>query len=619
MCGIWASLGLATSEAVIERVAHRGPDGSGWQEFDTPSGPLTFAHRRLAIFDTTENGHQPMSLQERPLSIVYNGAIYNFIEIRKELEAKGIIFQSNSDTEVLLQAYAAWGPDCLTRLNGMFAFVIWDGEKKRLFAARDRFGVKPLYFWNGPKGFALASEIKQITALDGFKTRINPDTAYDFLAFGQLDHRAETFFSGVHQLRGGECLLLELEHWQPGAELKPRRWYELPSRAPMESTAEDASDRLRELLTDGVEVRLRSDVDLGFSLSGGLDSSSIVSIAANSPSKAPRPLRTFSACFDDPIIDESAYVKNVVAHTGAESTVVRPSGKDLPGLMEKIIYHHDSPFTGTSMIAQWLVFEAARKAGVSVMLSGQGADEHLCGYHSSFAPYLAGLVRRGALLKLVREMAGQRRNHDKPFVWQLAATAAGLLPPTLRRLVRHGGRHYCPDWMTPAFAENAGSAPHYHYSLSELMRAHMTESSLPGLLHYEDRNSMAHGIESRLPFLDYRVVELSLGLDESFKIVDGETKWLLRQAMQGVLPEDIRTRQDKIGFATPEQAWLKGDARPLVEEGLKAAAVAFPDFFNAEKIRGLAEKTLNGSVPFDPALWRIACFGMWGRVFKVSG
>lgn len=619
MCGIWASSGFVVDDAVIERVAHRGPDGYGWRTFDPPSGPVSLGHRRLAIFDTSSAGQQPMTLEGRALWIVFNGAIYNFIEIRNELKTMGYSFLSNSDTEVLLTAYVAWGPDCLDRLNGMFSFVIWDEEKRHFFAARDRFGIKPLYYLATNEGIAFASEIKQFLEIKTFRTQLDLPSAYDFLAFGRIEHRAETFFSGVKQLQAGQCLHIDLNHPTLENAPTPEYWYRLPEEALTNISAAQATEELQERLIESVDIRLRSDVPVGFCLSGGLDSSSIVSIATPKLAKNTQGAHTFSACYDDPSIDESAYIKSVIKHTGANSTIIRPSGDELPGLIEKIVYHQDAPFSSTSMISQWMVFAAARKAGIPVMLDGQGADEHLCGYHSSFGPQLVGLMRDFSLAHLFREMAGQRRRHSKSLTWQVAVISAGLLPDSLRRKILHGGSPYRPNWMSGAFAECGGMPPEYFHSLSELMYSHMRESSLPGLLRYEDRNSMAHGIESRLPFLDYRLVELSLSLGKNYKIVNGETKWILREAMRGILPENIRTRQDKIGFATPEQAWLRHEGRGMLEDGISMALDTFPELFDATATNQLMDKAFITPHHLNPALWRIACFGIWCRVFRISG
>ncbi len=615
MCGIWASIGLDPPRAVIEAVAHRGPDGTGWREFDTAAGRLVLGHRRLAVIDTSEAGLQPMSYADGRYWLVYNGMIYNHVELRRELESLGHRFRSSCDTEVLLAAYAEWGEACLVKLNGMFAFVVWDAEARTLFAARDRFGVKPLYWTTINGGFAFASEIKQFAACPGFTAGLDAAQAYDFLAYAQLDHSSSTFFRDVRQLRGGECLVLDLADRLPDAEIAPRRWYDRPVPAETEMSDGEAVGRLRDLLEDSVRLRLRSDVPVGFCLSGGLDSSAIVGLADGQDPA--RELVTVSACYDDRAIDERDYIDMVNARATTRPIRVFPSGDELAQCAEQVIYAHDGPVVSTSMFAQWRVFEAARDAGLTVMLDGQGADELLGGYLGSFRPFHAGLLRKSRFRAMWREMAAERRRHGTSVRSHAAALCIGGLPMPLRRALRRsraGGRH---DWLDRDFVRGRASPVPEFTDLEGLINSHMFETSLPMLLHFEDRNSMAHGIESRLPFLDHRVVELLIGLGARYKIVDGETKWLLRRAMSDVLPAAIRDRQDKIGFATPEHAWLTGPARSLVVQGVRDALERFPEIFSAPAVARLQNDTFEGRRRNDFTLWRIACFGLWARVFDV--
>jgi len=611
MCGLWASLGIDATKAVLTAVAHRGPDGEGWERHDTAAGPLILGHRRLAIIDTSAAGAQPMTTGA--LTIVYNGEIYNHLELRAELEGKGRTFRTRSDTEVLLAAWAEWGEGCLSRLNGMFAFVLWDRERNLLFAARDRFGVKPLYFWAAPTGgLAFASEIKQFKALPEFSARLDAAAGRDFLAWGLFDHSARTLFDGVRQLRGGECAALRLE---PGATPTIRRWYTPPRPGALDIGADEAVERFRAVMADAVALRLRSDVPVGSCLSGGLDSSAIVCLAAK---RLGQPMVTVSACYDDAAIDERRFIDVVNHAAGTRPVHVFPDGADLPGLLDRLVHHQDGPFASTSVFAQWCVFQAARQSGVPVMLDGQGADEQLAGYHPAFTAFHAGLLRSLRLPTLVRELAAQRRRHGTSPGWQAAVLARALLPESARQALRGVRGLGSPDWLRPEFAVGGHRPLPATASLERLIESQMLETSLPMLLHYEDRNSMAHGIESRLPFLDWRLVELAVGLGARHKIVDGETKWLLRAAMENVLPPEIRHRQDKIGFATPEKSWLAGPARALVRDALAEAASRFPAIFATPALARLERDTLSGARPFDFTLWRIVSFAAWGRVFGVT-
>lgn len=628
MCGIFASLGLTPRRRAIDVVAHRGPDGEGWQELATPAGPLVLGHRRLAIIATDATGLQPMWYGDGRYAIVFNGEIYNYRELREELTALGRPITTRTDTEVLLAAYAQWGAACLSRFNGMFAFVIYDRVAGRLFIARDRFGVKPLYFWSTDSGIALASEIKQLATLEGFKARLDERGAWDFLISGVFDHRTGTMFAGVEQLRGGECATIDLAAWKPGDPLRVERWYALPRPDTLSLPMEEAARRFLELMRDSVRLRLRADVPVGTCLSGGLDSSTIVCLMSELIAAEPDARQhTFTCAFDHPGLDEWTYAKAVIEQCGTISHVVSPSAEDLWSVIDDMIWHQDEPFGSTSIFAQWSVFAEARAAGVTVMLDGQGADEQLAGYHPMLGSALAGHARRLRLQRLAHEIAAIRRRHGTSLERITGLVLASLLPQQLFiPLLKLTGRRPVPAWMAPGFAPLSsneqsalrvpaipGASP-----LGVMCTHQLTTTSVPMLLHFEDRNSMAHSIEARVPFLDYRVAELTIALGEAHKLVDGETKALLRRAMSSILPAKVAGRQDKLGFPTPEETWFKGPLRERVLAGVDEAVEAYPGIFAADAARCFARDMLDGRVPFSFALWRIVCFGRWGRRFGVE-
>jgi asparagine synthase (glutamine-hydrolysing) len=573
------------------------------------------ASRRLAVIDTSDAGRQPMAFDGGRFWLVYNGEIYNHIELRDELGTLGHEFCSRSDTEVLLAAYAQWGEGCLERFNGMFAFVLWDGQRQTLFAARDRFGVKPLYWMANADGLAFASEIKQFTHLNGFSPRLNLGGAYDFLSYGLFDHNSETLLQGVYQLRPGQSAILPVGAWKPGEGPPVRNWYRPPQPGSSDLTAHAAADRFRDLLEDSVRLRLRSDVPVGSCLSGGLDSSSIVCLAAQAREE---PLATVSACYDDPGIDERPYITAVNTKVNTKPVHVFPEGGELAESLDRLVHFQDGPFASTSVFAQWCVFRAARDAGVTVMLDGQGSDEQLAGYQPAFAAHQAGLLRDFRLHRLWMELGAHRRRHDISAVRQGAALIYRLLPRAIQHTVHRLRRIDQPRWMTQDFSRNFENPLPPVRRLGELLRGQFFETTLPMLLHYEDRNSMAHGIETRLPFLDYRLVELSLSLDERFKIVDGETKWLLRRAMEKTLPPDIRDRQDKVAFATPQNAWLRGALRSAVDDNVDDVLIRFPGIFSKPGLDRLLGSTNSKAGIPNPALWRVVCFAAWGRVIGVG-
>lgn len=629
MCGIFASLGFAPDKANIDIVAHRGPDGEGWKVLESRRGPIAFGHRRLAIIDLSDAGHQPMSYEDSRFWMVFNGEIYNYVELKRELESLGRVFQTHSDSEVLLAAYAQWGEAALHRLMGMFAFLIWDARDQRLFAARDRFGIKPLYLAVAPQGVAFASEIKQLLNLPGISRRMNVSRMRDFLASGISEHTSQTMFADVQQLRGGECLTIDLAHWSPGERPSVRRWYDVLSVGDVGLSELEAGNRFRDLLTDSVSMHLRSDVPVGSCLSGGLDSSSIVCLMDRQlrAEGANAPINTISACYKEKEVDERPFMEAVVANTRSTPHYVYPSVYDAFAQAEKITWHQDEPYGSTSIFAQWSVFAAARAAGVKVMLDGQGADEQLAGYHGGFNYYTADLVRRRKWLALARTFSQRREYHGLSYVDQMRAFSVPLFSRVIGRGKQPLGQ---PDWLNSDVLRSINGEPGaFDTALSELglgpvksigdLCVAMTQgSNLTMLLHWEDRNSMAHGIEARVPFLDHRLVEFSIALGDAHKIVHGDTKRVLRRAMSDVLPPSILNRRDKLGFATPEQTWFRGTLRELVEGGVEDTLARFPGLLNADNTRRLVRQMLDGDRPLDFTAWRIVNVGIWGRVFGAS-
>jgi asparagine synthase (glutamine-hydrolysing) len=647
-------------QSMTTAVRHRGPDGEGLVIFsargltatvlggvDTPVGiydarfayapirdvkPVSDAvaalgHRRLSIIDLTPAGHQPMCTQDRRYWIVYNGEIFNHVELRRELETLGYQFISTSDTEVILQAYRHWGASCLHRFNGMFAFVVLDIKERKVFAARDRFGVKPLYLWRSPAGLlAFASEIKQFTVLPGWQARMNGQRVYDFLAWGLSDHTRETLFVDVVQLRAGEVLEATLEELSEAQEpcRRVKMWYEL-SPLPFCGTFADAAKHLRELLWDSVRLRLRADVGVGSCLSGGIDSSSIVCLMSeilHSHGVASQQM-TFSAVSTEGRLDERRFIRSVVERTGVDAHDVEPKKDELLQVLTQLVWNQDEPFGSASIYAQWCVFRLAARHGVKVMLDGQGADESFGGYHAFFGPRLAGLVRGLKLRDLAEETANLRVLHGYSFSAVIKLTLAALAPQG----IVHGFKRLCgesamkPSWLSvselgarPAdpFSEQE---PGWRESMKSLSRSQLTRVNLSMLLHWEDRNSMAHSIEARVPFLDYRLVEFALGLPDEFKIKNGVTKYVLREAMRGTIPDMVTERMDKIGFEVAEGTWIRqspDEFRFLLDSALTASHGVL-----AESARTVLDDFLEGRQRLPSLLIRLITFGLWAERFAI--
>jgi asparagine synthase (glutamine-hydrolysing) len=661
MCGISAlfakSLAPNVAKAIVPMTSfarHRGPDDEGFAFFsrdsflvlggeDTPPeayhnafahrpnrpfpAPLpehimaVLGHRRLAIIDLSPAGHQPFCTADQRYWITYNGEVYNYLEIRQELLNLGHSFVTQTDTEVILQAYAEWGPECLHKFNGMFAFIIYDSHRHRAFVARDRFGVKPLYFWNSPQGFlAFCSEIKQLTILPGWQACAYGQGLYDYLNWGVKDHSSQTLFSGVHQLRGGEMLEFVVGK-DDLTSLKPVRWYHLRPRL-FEGNFTNAIQEFRSLFEDAIRLRLRADVNIGSCLSGGLDSSSIVCVV-NQLLRKQNTLgqqTTFTACSDIKRYDESDYASLVVKHTGVQAHYITPTLDLLFEHLPSLIWHQDEPFGSTSLYAQWSVFKKADQEKVKVILDGQGADEQLAGYHGFFGNHFYDLLLQMKGLTLWKEMKAAKHKHKdlRPLLLLLNK----ITPDFLRQPVRQwmGKTSADVSWMDHTRLNAQPSDPFkqepqhsvVHQSIQQL-----TRSSVPMLLHWEDRNSMAHSVESRTPFLDYRLVEYTLGLPSEFKIKQGWTKHLLREAMQGVLPEPVRVRTDKMGFVTPEEHWIRHQAPERFLQAIQDTLDLTQSFIKPHAMDH-AKRMVSGQKPFDFSLWRLICLGEWIKCFSVK-
>jgi len=645
MCGILGLVrvrrhGPTTTAALVEAtqiVRHRGPDDEGyllWAQGCAPrvyAGPETapqssaahglralpsgtewhvaLGHRRLSIVDLSPGGYQPMIHPESSLAVVFNGEIYNHIELRQELECLGHSFRSRSDTEVLLAAWMQWGEESLHRLNGMFAFVLLDPQNLTVHAVRDRFGVKPLYWTRACDVVAFASELKQLRRLPGVRNELDVSAAREYLSTGRTDHDERTLDAGIHQLLGGERAVIRLDVEAP--DVARERWYTLRP-APFSGSISEASARLRDLLEDSVRLRLRADVPVGSCLSGGLDSSAIVHFVQRQldAQRGTAGQFTVTARFADARFDEWPYARQVVESTQARSIEVWPTVAELLADFDRHLWHMDLPFGSTSPFSQWCVFEAAAHAGLKVMLDGQGSDEQLAGYAGSESALYAGLMARGAVLRLMREAIAFRRRHGHLPIGQLltafralAPAADGILPPRLR-----------PSAESRAWLRKDGERqPPPHRSLGEHLSAQLLHTSLPVLLRYEDRNSMARSIEARVPFLDVRLVEFLAGLPDAMKVRNGVTKVVLREALTGLLPTDVVNRRDKMGFVTPEQTWLTQSAKPWIVEGVALAADGAPDLIDGRSAARFADDVLNGRAPFSFELWRLACFGRWMR------
>lgn len=599
---------------------HRGPDGGGeWFGVGVALG-----HRRLTIIDLSDEAAQPFASADGRYVVTYNGEIYNYRELRQELEALGRHFRSTSDTEVLLAAYETWGAEALTRFNGMWAFAIWDCQERTLYCARDRFGVKPFYYALTNGQLIFASEMKGILAAAPHANRPHPGYLQNFVASGLFGDTDETFFRDIlalppaHHMRVRDGRVEVSRYWH----VTPERWREKAAgTAPIETFAT--------LFGNAVRLRLRSDVPVGTCLSGGLDSSSIAAVASR---LRDTPLRTFSSIYDDPDCDERGFIEEMQNSCALEPYWVHPDGADLPTVLEAMIHHQDIPAAAPGIFSQWNVMQTAH-GRVKVLLDGQGGDELLGGYFPYFGAYLRAIAvsarARGlgpTRDRLRREYAeismltGQTFERGLPRLLRLAATA-WLMGAPRRRVTPW--RMPVESSIHPAFAAQAAAHPAHRENaptwytdpLNQTLADALLHTSIPGLLHYEDRSSMAFGIEARTPFLDVNLVEFVMGLPFEEKIKGATTKVLLRDAMAGVLPEPVRLRRDKKGYPTPLAAWLRGTLREFARELLLSEQTRRRQVLRPEMVERRLREHLEGEADHSWLIWRWMTLEIWFRCF----
>lgn len=620
MCGIAGyisrdrEIDRTTFEKMVDIIEHRGPDSRGTY-YDNK---LALGHRRLAIIDTSSAGQQPFVYNEKYI-VVFNGEIYNYIELRNNLESEGYVFNTKSDTEVLVASYDKWGSECVSHFNGMWAFAIYDKEKQIVFCSRDRFGVKPFYYCDLDNMFLFGSEIKQILCFDEVKAKANRDRLYEYLIWGSIDFTNETMFESIFQLRPGENLLYDLSR----RSYIIQKYYEIKISP---QKGENCFEKFRSDFFESVKLRLRADVPVGYCLSGGLDSSAIVSVADNlsASGQGLKEQHTITSCFDDERYDEREYANEVIDNTNVVPHYVFPDVTHLFDDLDKIIWHMDEPFGSTSIYAQWNVFKAAADNKLKVMLDGQGADEQLAGYTNFYMVYFVYLIRKMKwvkLLKEIREYVRLRSVNEKHISAKnliIASFAQALMPSGIRRFLiprmYKGVKSPFPvdEMIRLAKKRQIYNATKYKQYFHDSIYCGMQE-----LLHYEDRDSMAFSVESRVPFLDYRLVETIAKIPFEEKISDGITKSVLRKGLEGVLPDKIRTRYSKLGFVTPEDQWIQ-DNPDLFRNEIVNACDKLSGIIDTEQVMSWYDDIGCKIKRGDFTVWRIICAAHWVEIFNVT-
>lgn len=572
-----------TLAGMLDRMRTRGPDGEGSRVELHGRWTVGLGHRRLAILDLSEAAAQPMTRDG--LSIVFNGEIYNFLELRAELESFGHGFVTRSDTEVLLAAYRQWGDACLERLNGMFAFAVWDTNAGVLFCARDRAGERPFYYYLDREHFVFGSEIKSVLSVGPPVPRApNLDRVREYLAKGFQPLGEPTYFEGIRELLPAHKLVLRLRE---DLRVKVGRYWSFPDH--VSEGPPLSADEFAALLDDAVRLRLRSDVPIGTCLSGGMDSpsvaASVVRAARVAGSSAFR-YQGVHAYAPVPEADERQYVEQLAKQLSIEVNLVEVTGEGLREELDDLIYRQEYPFLDPSIYAQRCVFRRAAELGLKVMLDGQGSDELLGGYDWAVPRAIAAFARRSGWLDAARQIwafSGPRF----PLPRLAVQTAARCLP--------NGHREFPND-------------------LGEALAASFTRLGLPTLLRQGDRNALAFGVEVRLPFLDHRLIEATARLRPEDVARNGYTKVLLRRAMEQRLPRDLLDRKDKFAFAVPQARWIRGDLKDAVREAAADRLWRELDTPGTEKLVREALAETEGA-PYRRAAWKVLCLTRWHHRF----
>ena len=624
MCGIAVICSLAGKpiepemlQRMTDSLVHRGPDDSGHYR----DGAVGLGFRRLAILDLSPAGHQPMISDDERFVLVFNGEIYNYIELRNELMKAGYRFRSSGDSEVLLNAYRHWGAECLSKLNGMWAFVLYDRTRHVLFGSRDRFGVKPLFIHRSQDHVLFASEIKAIRASGVYKGGINWTVASRFLLERVLDDTTDSFYEGIESIPAGTAFELEMD-----GSWKARKYWDLNRTQLVEDP--NPPDTLAHLFEDAVRLRMRSDVPVGVCLSGGLDSTAIICAASRQRAEnglsTEISLQAFSYMPKE--FDESRYIADTLAMTAAELSVLDMSPREMWDSLPRVLWHQDEPVHTMTAVVGYHLMNLASKRGIRVVLNGQGADETMGGYFSYFGDYWLELLSRGQWFHALSEIrafvevhGGTTWKYGKDTVLSLVASLLHRVSPyralSNKRYARVVRSH---PWYMRDLTEclPVETRPAIDCRLSGVMKLATNSAPLPLYLRIEDRNSMAHSVEARLPFLDYRLVQMLFGLAPHWKINGPWSKWLLREAMNGRIPESVRVRPDKMGFPTPGRKWFAHDLYEPIADTLSSQAFRERGIYNVSQIVADLARHKAGQIDVHRDLFNIAEFEIFGEYAK---
>lgn len=599
ICGVWKQGEILQEEMKLinemnKVQAHRGPDDEG-TFFDSH---IALGHRRLSIIDLSEAGHQPLCYNDR-YWISFNGEIYNYLELREELQRNKYTFRTKTDTEVICAAYDFWGEECFERFNGFWAIAIYDVISQELCLSRDRYGVKPLYYYRNEEYFLFASEIKALLCDSRIERIINENVIADYLVYGITDHTEETFFRNIYEFPPASYTILTME-----MKLNFQHFYKMNINYEIGEIPNDRQiDSFRKIFLESINMRLRSDVEVGACLSGGLDSSAIVcAINRINRDEGKGDLKTFSACFEGFRLDESEYVDEVLKYTRLEGKKITPTGKEFWNDLDDLIYMQDQPFASASCYVGYHLMKQINQNNIKVVMDGQGADEILCGYRKSRIYLIKELFKHRKYFSALKEGVCS--------VSQFATTDNLYMDfsKILGTLIGKNNKEKNNKFIRPKYAEAK-----YDYSNSDFIGNDIRVISLPNILRTVDRNSMAFSIEDRLPFLDYHLVDFSVALPLQSKIKNGWSKYIMRHALD--LPKKIKYRKTKIGFVPPETAWIKEMEKEMYKIFLNKDFYS-RDYIDREAILGNWQYIVSN--PSKVPLFRFICLEKWMQIFDVK-
>ncbi len=639
IAGIYNPSGIDTRilSEISKTIRHRGPDDEGFMIVDTNNtahflkgrdtipevgnlppvetfsgaARLALVHRRLSIIDLSPAGHQPMSAAEYGLSIVFNGEIYNYLELRRELQNLGYSFKTESDTEVILLSYKHWSENCVVHFLGMWAFAIFDYNKNILFCSRDRFGIKPFYYYEEAKLFAFASEIKVLFILPQIEPILDEAKAIEFLVNSNMNFHGKTFFSEIAELPQGHNMIYNLKTRKSSVH----KFYQLQMSNSLDTISPvEATRQFSDLIESSIKLHLRSDVPVGACLSGGLDSGTILSRIVNA--NLSYKVSTFTAAFPGSNVDETKFIRALRERYDFSDFYTYPDLGKVLDEADLFLWHQELPVQSTSMFAQWEVMKLAHQHSVKVLLDGQGMDEILGGYSEFTGSYLLGMLTNGRIFKFIRAYKDLKSNYKTSSILNELSRASFYYLPECLRYKFYSSRRIGPAIISKYYNDILREIKFPERITNSIKETSINSISniLPALLRYEDRSSMAFSVESRVPYLDHRLAEFCLNLPDELKINNGWTKYILRKSSEPYLPGEITWRKEKYGFVTPERSWteqLKENVHEMVLE------YNLPDIIDRKSLINVITNSKNDNIKYGE-IWKIVLFIRWYNLMFVT-